>query len=146
MSKKMGLVDGIVVGGGFFLGYFLVKWLVAFLFIITVIWGTCALVSKNEARGRTDPITHSLLKVGDYSKYPMLVFTKNCPLRTSPSVNTPPTDSTVAGNMYRVINKKNGWKQIITNSNIKLWTRCPTKGLQKGGTHKKHNINKSDMN
>jgi hypothetical protein len=41
-------------------------------------------------------------------------------------MDAPVTDFTIAGNTYRVIGKRNGWKQIITFGTNTGWTKCPT--------------------
>lgn len=71
MSKKMGLGDGLIIGGGFFLGYFLAKCLVAIVIILTVLFGMCSFVARREAESRhTDLLTHTLAQAVDTKSSP----------------------------------------------------------------------------
>jgi len=120
-DKKMGLVDGLIVGGGFFLGYFLTKWLVAALLIATVLWGTCALVAYNESKGRTDPVSRKLVKL---LNVPEVRFESECALRELPRASSSYLGSIVTGHTYKVIDQKGSWRKVIVSGLDTGWTKC----------------------
>jgi hypothetical protein len=120
-DKKMGLVDGLIVGGGFFLGYFLTKWLVAALLIATVLWGTCALVAYNDSKGRTDPVTRKLVKL---LNVPEVRFESDCALRELPRSTSSYLGSVTTGHTYKVIDQKGSWRKVIVSGLDTGWTKC----------------------
>lgn len=123
--KKMGFVDGVIIGGGFFLGYFFTKWLVAIILILTVVWGTCALVAYNDSKGRTDPITRKLIDISN--RAPDVFFSSDCPIRTKPSLKSEYMGSIDTGRKYKVIDQKKGWREIIISGFTTGWTKCHIK-------------------
>ena len=122
MAKKMGMWDGVIIGSGFFLGYFVTKWLVAIILILTVLWGTCALVAYNESKGRSDPVTNKLLKV--LASAPEVHFNSDCSLRASPSSHGDYLGSIVPGKAYKVLDQKSSWRKVIVSGMDTGWTQC----------------------
>lgn len=113
MSKKMGMWDGVIVGSGFFLGYFITRWLVTILIFTVIIWGTCYLISSNDTTRKLIP------------NAPSVVFRSECALRDKPSDQGKFLGSIVAAKEYRVINQKRHWRKVIVSGfNNTGWTKC----------------------
>lgn len=119
MSKKNStwdFLDGLIVGSGFFLGYFITKWLVAFALIFGVVYVTCNYVEKQENKGKQSQIVNRL--VDSYSTE--LVFDRNCAVRSEPEDDAKYLGRIKPGEKYVLLRKEGQWRKLFKTG----WTKC----------------------
>ena len=118
----MGLGDGMLVGGGFFLGYFLAKWLMAIIIISVVMYCVCSAVARDEAKGQPNALTKAILKV---TAIPEVYFKSDCAVRATPKSTGKYLGSVEVGRKYSVVNQRGSWRKIFVPKVVKGWTKCP---------------------
>lgn len=117
-TKKWGLTDGMLVGSGFFLGYFVTKWLVALILIVLALWGILHVAIKYENGGyRTTQVSSPTTS--------SVRFQKKCDIRSGRSRKTDHLGTTTLTHNYNLLEYKNDWIKVFDPITEKAgWTRC----------------------